>query len=853
MSQLLINQYFNRLSRLRQMSGGDRETQVRAAFQRLLEDWGETKKLTFVAEYDFLGPARNTCRVDGVLLQSLRAPFGWWEAKDSKDDLQEEITKKLRRGYPQDNILFEDGRQAVLIQNRRQLEPVSVTDPAALERLLKQFFDYEPETSRRFRKAVNQFKSDLPAVLTELRGRIETAYADNKPFVQAARDFLVRAKETINPVIADADIREMLIQHILTEDIFARVFNDSEFHRENNVAKALYRLESLFFRGEIRKATLAALEPYYSEINATAAQIGNHGEKQRFLKAIYEDFYKVYNPKAADRLGVVYTPTEIVRFMIESADWLCERHFGRNLIDRDVEILDPATGTGTFIVELLEHFRGQPEKLKYKYREELHANEVAILPYYVANLNIEATYAAITERYEEFPNLCFVDTLDNVAALKLGAVSGELFGAVSDENIGRIKRQNARKISVVIGNPPYNANQQNENENNKNRAYPAIDKRIKATYIRASTAQKTKLYDMYARFVRWASDRIAEDGVIAFVSNSSFIDSRTFDGFRKVLAAEFNEIRVIDLKGNARTSGERRRREGGNIFEDQIRVGVAVWFCVKRKGQSGCRIFYEAARDYAKANEKRAFLMTSPLSKRTWSEIKPDIHHNWIELAGNDWSKLLPLASNKTKVTKVMSLERAVFKTFSNGVNTARDEWVTDLNSEKLMHKVRSFLSVYKQHRADTKKYDKTIKWSRNLKSKLAKAHTSALSPSDFLPYAYRPYTRTNAFLSDLLIDEKGALRLFGASGERTINLPATGPFRCLASNVPTDFHFIGDTRVFAQNRLSKDGGVIDNITDWALEQFTTHYGPKIPITKDDSSTTSMPSCTTLSIARRMR
>jgi len=206
--------------------------------------------------------------------------------------------------------------------------------------------------------------------------------------------------------------------------------------------------------------------------------------------------------------------------MVESADWLCEKHFGKSLIDRNVEILDPATGTGTFVVELLEHFRGRLKALNYKYLNELHANEVAILPYYVANLNIEATYAAIVDEYMEFPNLCFVDTLDNTAALKLSrAVTGDLFGAVSEENVARIRRQNTKKISVIIGNPPYNANQQNENDNNKNREYLEIDRRIKATYIKESTAQKTKLYDMYSRFFRWASDRIEEDGIIAFVTN----------------------------------------------------------------------------------------------------------------------------------------------------------------------------------------------------------------------------------------------------------------------------------------------------------------------------------------------
>jgi predicted helicase len=230
-----------------------------------------------------------------------------------------------------------------------------------------------------------------------------------------------------------------------------------------------------------------------------------------------------YPSPAADRNPTPQAICGSVRFMIESTDWLCQRHFDKRLIDRDVEILDPAAGTGTFIAELIEHFRGQPAKLKHKYREELHANEVAILPYYVANLNIEATYAALSKDYEEYLNLCFVDTLDNIGGLRVRGPQGDLFGAVSEENVVRIKRQNSRKISVIISNPPYNANQLNENENNKNRTYPAIDKRIKETYIAASIAQKTKLYDMYVRFFRWASDRISKNGIVSFISNRSVL------------------------------------------------------------------------------------------------------------------------------------------------------------------------------------------------------------------------------------------------------------------------------------------------------------------------------------------
>ncbi len=494
MSQLLITKYLNELSDLKKVSGTTREAVVREAFKGLLKDYGGQRGLKFVPEYEIESPAKERRYVDGALLHELRVPFGYWEAKDEDDDLNAEIAKKFKRGYPKDNIIFEDSREAVLIQNGIEVVRCSSQDPHALERLLDLYFGYERAEITEFNKAVEQFKKDLPQVLKALRERIENSHDDNAEFRAALLKFLKHAQKTINPSVTVEDVKEMLIQHILTEEIFARVFNDSQFHRENNVAKELYALEEKFFTGGLKRQTLAGLNPYYAAIHSAAAQISSHAEKQNFLKVIYENFYKVYNPKAADRLGVVYTPNEIVKFMIEGADWLCQMHFGKSLIDRAVEILDPATGTGTFVTEILEHFRGSPEKLKHKYRNELHANEVAILPYYVANLNIEATYAALTDEYLEFPNLCFVDTLDNVSALgKFSGHMDDLFGALTDENIERVKRQNRRTISVIIGNPPYNANQQNENDENKNRKYERIDDRMRMTYIRESRAQKTKL------------------------------------------------------------------------------------------------------------------------------------------------------------------------------------------------------------------------------------------------------------------------------------------------------------------------------------------------------------------------
>lgn len=400
MSHVLIQQYLNQLQDLRKVSGTHRESVVREAFKDLLKGWARQHDLVFVPEYEITTPAKDRRYVDGALLHTLRMPFGYWEAKDEKDDLDAEIEFKLRRGYPQDNIIFEDSTQAVLIQSKREVIRCPVDDVAKLEKLLNLFFGYERAEVSEFRKAVEQFKTDLPAVLQALREMIEQAFRENAEFRTASQRFLDHAKEAINPSLTEADVREMLIQHVLTEEIFSKVFGEDDFHHQNNVAKELYALEGTFFTGDLKKRTLRGLDLYYAAIRAAAAQIGSHHEKQAFLKVIYENFYKVYNKKAADRLGVVYTPNEIVRFMIESADWLCEKHFGKNLIDREVEILDPATGT--FITELLEHFRGQPAKLKHKYLQELHANEVAILPYYVANLNIESTYAAITGTISNF-------------------------------------------------------------------------------------------------------------------------------------------------------------------------------------------------------------------------------------------------------------------------------------------------------------------------------------------------------------------------------------------------------------------------------------------------------------------
>ena len=547
-----IERYYEDLQKLIEFGGSTNEQSIRPAFAYCLDAYcrEHRERMVLVPELAFSAHAVP----DGTVKDALRMAHGYWEAKDTHDDLETEIQKKFDKGYPKNNIIFEDSQTAVLYQNGDLAKRVDMRRAGELHRLIRTFLDYELPEIESFRQARQQFVIDLPTVLANLRETVEDAEAKSAAYRAAAVDFLNLCRQTISPDVSPEDVREMLLQHILTRDIFLRIFGTAQFHRDNNIAQRLDALERTFFIGDVYLNAIERLRAYYGAVGRAADEIADYAEKQQFLKAIYEDFYRVYNPKAADRLGVVYTPNEVVDFMIRGTDHLLRKHFGRGLADENVQILDPATGTGTFITNLINYL--PPDRLEHKYLKEMHANEVAILPYYIANLNIEYTYRERMGQYLAFPNLCFVDTLDNMGWQPQGATGAAVqrqssfnLGGLSTENWMRVQEQNEKTISVIIGNPPYNANQRNENDSNKNVVYPEIDRRIQDTYVKESTAQKTKQYDMYKRFVRWASDRLDDDGIIAFVSNSAFLDARQDDGFRKEVAKEFNELWAIDLKG----------------------------------------------------------------------------------------------------------------------------------------------------------------------------------------------------------------------------------------------------------------------------------------------------------------
>jgi predicted helicase len=465
-------------------------------------------------------------------------------------------------------------------------------------------------------------------------------------------------------------------------------------------------------------------------------------------------------------------------------------------------------------------------------------------------------YAAITGEYEEFSNLCFVDTLDNVAGLRKHAGHiDDLFGGVTDVNIKRIREQNSRKISVIIGNPPYNANQLNENENNKNREYPEIDKRIKETYIEASTAQKTKLYDMYARFFRWASDRLDANGVLALITNRSFLDSRTFDGFRSVVADEFHDIYVVDLGGDVRTN-PRLSGTRNNVFG--IQTGVAISFMVKRAKGRGCQVHYVRRPEMESADEKLSFLSSNKLSQLTLEAVAPSPRHDWLNVRQSDFETFVALVSKETKRGRQSKGATAIFKSFSFGIVTNRDDWVYARNRNEVEKRAQYLIESYNrdvtlsQSKGGARTIVPTattdIKWTRSVKKDLAAGKRYAFDESLICEAAYRPFTnRFLYFSSDLNEMQNLMRRYFGAKGkERTRALVFTDPtsqkpFMSLSIDRCPDMHLVGAAAgsVTVPLALTTElGDQEDNITDWSLDQFRKHYQPgrgkkDRPITKE--------------------
>lgn len=810
----------------------DKEGNIRGAFEDLLKHCARQYGWTLVPEYSIPRKDRNPASIDGALLDAFNIPRGYWEAKDEKDSLRAEMDKKFAVGYPRSNILFQRPTEALLFQDGRIAFQGAIEDPQKLIDVLSLFFEWRQPEHDTWDRAVTEFSQRIPEIAKGAMALIEAERKKKGEFVQRFAAFADLCRESINPDLKDESVEEMLVQHLLTERIFRRIFDNPEFTRRNVIAAEIEKvIGALTSRHFSRDAFLRDLDPFYKAIEQAASTVEDYSEKQRFLNTVYERFFQGFNRKQADTHGIVYTPQPIVDFMVRSVEEILKSEFGRSLSDKDVHILDPFVGTGNFILRVMHEIK--TSRLPQKYKEELHCNEVMLLPYYIASMNIEHAYYDRTEEYEPFEGICLVDTFE---------VRRQI-GSLGEENARRIAKQNSHQIFVVIGNPPYNAWQENEDDNNKNRKYPVLDKLLIDSYVKPSQAvNKNSLWDMYVRSYRWASDRIGAEGIVAFVSNNGFVDGLAFDGMRKSLAATFTEIFHFNLKGNARTSGDRRQREGGNIFNDAIRVGIGITLLVKRNvpNKRPAKIHIYDIADYLTRSEKEQELCSlGNCGTVPWKILEPERGADWFE-SSSGTERLIDIESLK-------SPETGVFGVHSNGIKSNRDAWVYNYSPSTLGNNIKRTIDFYNSERnrweASDKKdldsfvsYDTSrISWSRDLKQDLIDGHRLAFNPQRLRQALYRPFCKMHLYFDPTLNEEIYSIPKLSGPNLQNRYIVLTGPgsekpFMALATNYIPDLHLVGAAstgQCFALTAVDDNQQPCDNITDWALSEFRSHYGQK--------------------------
>jgi predicted helicase len=812
------------------------ETAVRSAFQNLLAIFAQAANWLLIPEQTLT----NGKRPDGTLRDAFNLPRGYWEAKDTKDDLSVEVRKKIAAGYPTTNTIFEDTRCAILYQNNRQAFEADLTNRAELIRVLDAFFHYAPPDIESFEQAVTDFKESIPDLAKGLLRRIQEEHTHNPAFARVFEGFLTLCRGALDPTMSRETVDEMLVQHLLTERLFRTVFDNPDFTRRNAIAAEIEKvIAALTSRAFNRKAFERSLDRFYVAIEGAARTLDDWMEKQHFLDTVYERFFQGFSVKQADTHGIVYTPQEIVDFMVASVEEVLRREFGVSLSTPGVQVLDPCVGTGNFIVNILRRISGPA--LAQKYANDLFCNEIMLLPYYIASLNIEHAYYERTGTYQPFEGICFADTLN---------LEGQQMELFSETNTERIQRERAAPIMVVIGNPPYNVGQVNENDNNKNRRYPVIDGRIRETYAKDSKASnKNALSDAYVKFFRWAVDRLqGRDGIVCYVSNNSFIDQIAFDGMRKDLLEDFIQIYHLDLHGNVRKN-PKLSGTTHNVFGIQVGVGITI---AVRASQCETRtIHYHRVPEFWRKTEKLAFLAQSKsITGIGWQELQPDEKNTWLtEGMRPEFATFLPMGTKETKAKGAP--ESAIFRLYSGGVKTNRDEWTYDFGYDALLTKIKRFIETYNgeidrwKRRSSTNvniddfvTYDDTrMKWSRDLKLDLQRGHYAGFSETKIRRSIYRPFCKAWLFFDRVLNEEVYQFPQFfpnpmTESSNIVICVSGIGsnkPFHCVASNTIPCLDMLEKTQCFPYYTYAEDGSNRrENITDWALAQFRARYGEQV-------------------------
>jgi predicted helicase len=799
----IIRTYIKDLQRLKDHQV-THELGLKGPFQNLLDKAARKRGWTLVPELSTHSGGKRVVP-DGTVRDEFRLARGWWEAKDTSDNLAAEIRKKLKAGYPTRNTIFEDTQVGVLYQDRAEAGEFALTDPVAVADLVNSFFSHDESDEREFQRAMDEFKSRIPDLSQSLRDHIKEAHQKNKHFREAFAEFVAIVRASLNPELSEDKVDEMLIQHLLTERLMRNLFQNPEFTQRNVIAAQVEKVIGALAKGSFSRAEfLRKLDPYYKAIEREGSNLSHFTEKQDFLNSVYEQFFQKFSPGIADTHGIVYTPREIVDYMCSSVVQTLKEEFGYTLASPEVVILDPCTGTGNFIVNLIERMPGNA--LGEAYRNRLFANEVMLLPYYVASLNIEHAYFERMGQYQTFDGLSFVDTLDMAESRQIG-----LFTPANTE---RVEREKNAAITVIIGNPPYNVGQKSENDNNQNRKYPVIDQRVRDTYAKDSKAtSKSKLDDPYVKFFRWATDRLGDrDGIICFVSNNGFIDQLAFDGMRKHLLQDFQRIDHLDLHGNVR----RNPKLSGtthNVFG--IQVGVGITLAARKKGRVRCLRYHRMPEPWRKA-EKLEYLAKADIP---WRTLAPDEMNSWL------------VPDNADEYQRGTSIGD-VFSLWSLGIGTNRDNVVFDWNRAKLASRVKKLVTDYNaqvhRHRADDEAdWPANIKWSRDLKQDVTRGRLVAFGDESIRLALYRPFMKRWLYFDRVLNEEIYQWQNISGPVIVTSDIGWRAPsFNVLMSDIIADKHLCASIDAHQCFPLS-------HLKEAALTQFRQHYADDAT-TKED-------------------
>ena len=602
------------------------------------------------------------------VLRALRSHDDRFDAEINKIDLND---------TPTDRIIFSgdgvDGQVGGSSAIELPFPPLDLPPGAIFAKVVEKCGD---------RKYWETWAKDVAAIFSRLVHRIENLLdsPDNETLREWFDAFHEELKVSINESITRDNAIEMMAQHILTRPVFEALFEHYDFAAGNPVARALDALRQDFGEFGLENET-RDLEHFYESVRMRARGLDNSEARQHVLMELYEKFFATALKKDADRLGIVYTPVEIVDFILNSADHVVRREFGRSLSDEGVHVLDPFTGTGIFLVRLIQSALVRESDLARKYHGEFHANEIVLLAYYIAAIHIEEAFhgrRGPESAYEPFDGIVLTDTF-NLHTDRTGFPKNWL-----PVNSARAERQQDLPIQVIVGNPPWSAKQRSSADDNPTVTYPELEKRVAKTYAaRSRSTNKNSLYDTYKMAIRWASDRIGEQGVMALVTNGSWIGGNVDSGVRACLAEEFSSIYVLNLRGNQRTQGERSRQEGGKVFGQGSRAPVAVTILVRNPGAShdGCRILYRDIGDYLRREEKLAVLREagSIAGIEDWRTITPDRHHDWIGQRSEEFQRLYPVGS---KTAKAGRTDEAIFKLFSNGYKTGKDAYIYNFSRD---------------------------------------------------------------------------------------------------------------------------------------------------------------------------